>query len=379
MKTQKYDKLSHPSVYPQNATTVTLSVKPVTYTMSDEQIFTIHGWLEMHWSDSRLAWDKVRYTGIDSIRLPAEEIWKPDIKLYNSHSDTNEIIDSTNVVIMSDGKVVWVPTVNLPVRCQGSVVWWPREELICKLILGSWTYSEYDIVIKIEDGEKENPFGGSDMAVDDTEVVTREWMMIKDQAGWNMHVESVETHQVVYKCCPEPYDDMTYTLKVRRGGHMEPLLLGLSVMALIGMTLLSCWLPVNDQTKSAPVRLVLLLVPFVCAIILLIHCQMHIPANFDVPIIVRVLLTLVVMDSLGIASLGLNLILMAQSKRQPISDQVQLGVLTKLLLLPTKEEKKDAVPEERLAKIRTYSLVLDRILFLILMLLCIIVIIITCV
>jgi len=88
--------------------------------------------------------------------------------------------------------------------------------------------------------------------------------------------------------------------------------------------------------------------------------------------------TLLIMDSIGVVTLGINLILYVQSKPQPISEKVKLGFLTKLLLLPTEEGKQaDAALEDRLSAIRTYSLVLDRILFLILVLLCIIVIIIT--
>ena len=58
-------------------------------------------------------------------------------------------------MIASNGKVIWVPIVTLPVRCAGSVTWWPREELTCKLILGSWTYSEKEINLQIREGEIE--------------------------------------------------------------------------------------------------------------------------------------------------------------------------------------------------------------------------------
>jgi len=216
----------------------------------------------------------------------------------------------------------------------GSVVWWPREQLTCKLIMGSWTLSKYDLNLKIREGEKENPFAGFGEQENWSEVTqqTKKWMMIRHQAGWRMEVESVERHEVFYDCCPdEPYVDITYTLKLTRAGKMEPLLLSLSVIVLISMVLLSCWIPVDSGNMSlASGRLMLLLFPVIATIILLIYCQMHIPANFETPVIVRVLLTLLVMEGVAISSFILNFILVVQQHRaEPISPDVKLGFLTR--------------------------------------------------
>lgn len=35
------------------------------------------------WSDYKLKWDPSEYGGIESINVPAEQIWIPDIVLYN--------------------------------------------------------------------------------------------------------------------------------------------------------------------------------------------------------------------------------------------------------------------------------------------------------
>jgi len=35
------------------------------------------------WIDYRLSWNKSEYGGVDSIRLPSNLVWTPDILLYN--------------------------------------------------------------------------------------------------------------------------------------------------------------------------------------------------------------------------------------------------------------------------------------------------------
>ena len=36
------------------------------------------------WKDERLAWSPEEYGGLDSLRMPAESVWLPDMKQYNT-------------------------------------------------------------------------------------------------------------------------------------------------------------------------------------------------------------------------------------------------------------------------------------------------------
>lgn len=40
-------------------------------------------WLEQEWQDVRLLWDPACFGGVESIHVPAEDLWRPDIVLYN--------------------------------------------------------------------------------------------------------------------------------------------------------------------------------------------------------------------------------------------------------------------------------------------------------
>ncbi|XP_069982185.1 neuronal acetylcholine receptor subunit alpha-2-like [Penaeus vannamei] len=47
------------------------------------QVLTTNVWLDQEWVDELLHWDPNDYNGLETIRLPCERIWLPDIVLYN--------------------------------------------------------------------------------------------------------------------------------------------------------------------------------------------------------------------------------------------------------------------------------------------------------
>ena len=47
------------------------------------QILTMNCWITQQWVDAHLTWNKSHFGGVDTIRLPYDTVWKPDIILYN--------------------------------------------------------------------------------------------------------------------------------------------------------------------------------------------------------------------------------------------------------------------------------------------------------
>ncbi|XP_037033293.1 neuronal acetylcholine receptor subunit alpha-2-like [Bradysia coprophila] len=54
--------------------------------------------LKMVWTDDRLKWDSAT-TGVDALRVGSDEIWKPDITLYNS-ANPGEMMTCTNTMAL---------------------------------------------------------------------------------------------------------------------------------------------------------------------------------------------------------------------------------------------------------------------------------------
>jgi len=49
------------------------------------QIMTTNMWVEQEWMDYKLKWDPNDYGGVKTLHVPSENIWLPDIVLYNKY------------------------------------------------------------------------------------------------------------------------------------------------------------------------------------------------------------------------------------------------------------------------------------------------------
>ena len=47
------------------------------------QILTTNVWVEQEWADYKLAWNPEDYGGVKYLHVPSQDIWLPDIVLYN--------------------------------------------------------------------------------------------------------------------------------------------------------------------------------------------------------------------------------------------------------------------------------------------------------
>jgi len=96
------------------------------------------------WTDPRLAFDQSDYDGIDRFHINSEEIWLPDITLYNSVQAPemyySHVKEPTNAIIFNSGMVMWVPFMEYQSNCEVNFNNWPWGPQHCQMIFGSWTY-----------------------------------------------------------------------------------------------------------------------------------------------------------------------------------------------------------------------------------------------
>jgi len=107
---------------------------------------------KMMWTDNRLVWDKDDFDGIDRIQVNADEIWKPDITLYNAIEAPkmmySHVEEPINVVILSSGMVIFTPAMEYKSHCNVNFNDWPWGEQNCTMIFGSWTYDMANVNVK---------------------------------------------------------------------------------------------------------------------------------------------------------------------------------------------------------------------------------------
>uniref|UniRef100_A0A3Q3VI08 Uncharacterized protein n=1 Tax=Mola mola TaxID=94237 RepID=A0A3Q3VI08_MOLML len=150
----RYNPLIRPAANRTERVTVKLQVSlaQLISVNEREQIMTTNVWLTQHWVDYRLSWDPATYEGIDKLRIPSRHVWLPDIVLYNNADGTYEVTVFTNVIVLSNGSINWLPPAIYKSACKIEVKHFPFDQQNCTLKFRSWTYdhTEIDLILKTE-------------------------------------------------------------------------------------------------------------------------------------------------------------------------------------------------------------------------------------
>lgn len=72
------------------------------------QLMTTNVWVEQEWVDYKLKWEPEEYGGVTKLHVPSEQIWLPDLVLYNNADGAYEIQILTKAILHYDGLVIWV-------------------------------------------------------------------------------------------------------------------------------------------------------------------------------------------------------------------------------------------------------------------------------
>ena len=162
----------------------------------DKEILKGQIWMNMEWSDANLRWNPSDYGGIKDIRLPSDRIWIPDIIPYNAfdYNSVDPRKQMTNIVITSNGNCTWIPPIVLKTTCKIDDTS-DRQE--CKIKVGSWTYNGFMMNLILQASEADTS----------SYIANKEWALMGAPA---------ERNEVFYECCPEPYIDITYLIKLKR-------------------------------------------------------------------------------------------------------------------------------------------------------------------
>ncbi|NWV81914.1 ACH10 protein, partial [Dasyornis broadbenti] len=194
------------------------------------QVLTSYLWVRQTWLDAHLTWDKDEYGGIDSIRIPSSYVWRPDIILYNNADEHFGGSMETNVVLRSDGHIVWDSPAITKSSCKVDVSYFPFDGQRCRLTFGSWTYNGNQIDLR-------NQLDTGDLT-DFVENV--EWEVLGMPATRNV---------ITYGCCSEPYPDVTYTLLLRRRASFYIFNLLLPCIMVSFLAPLGFYLPADSGEK----------------------------------------------------------------------------------------------------------------------------------
>lgn len=76
-----------------------------------------------------MQWNPSEYGGVEFINVPAEQIWLPDIVLFNNADGNYEVTLMTKATVYSTGMIVWNPPAMYKSTCKIDVEFFPFDQV----------------------------------------------------------------------------------------------------------------------------------------------------------------------------------------------------------------------------------------------------------
>tara|TARA_B100001093_G_scaffold507121_1_gene567161 strand:+ start:2400 stop:3557 length:1158 start_codon:yes stop_codon:yes gene_type:complete len=169
---------------------------------------TINMILTQIWTDEYLTWNKSEYP-LDYLNINSENIWKPDLEIYNSATRPSVLSELGSVKLKHNGNITWVRSMIVSFSCPLELQQFPFDNQECSILFGSWKLSKaYLDIIPINIISLGNFLNVNNI----------EWYKyyVSDDYKhneWNIIDIEVNHEDRVYLCCPDdiwPNTEITF-------------------------------------------------------------------------------------------------------------------------------------------------------------------------
>lgn len=141
-----------PTLENQHTLLVNVSVNLIALHSLEERSQTLSAtiWIDLEWTDVHLTWNRSEYNNIQSIIVPADKIWNPDICVTNEVTNNKCLVrsDDGKALLEHNGKVTIWWNKEVKTGCDVDISQYPFDTQNCAIKIGTW-YS-VDEKIKLE-------------------------------------------------------------------------------------------------------------------------------------------------------------------------------------------------------------------------------------
>ncbi|XP_017883494.1 acetylcholine receptor subunit beta-like 2 [Ceratina calcarata] len=283
-----YNRLIRPVINNTETLTVWLGLKlsQLIEMNLKNQVMTTNVWVEQKWFDYKLRWDPEEYGGVEMLYVPSENIWLPDIVLYNNADGNYEVTLMTKATLKYTGEVSWKPPAIYKSSCEINVEYFPFDEQSCIMKFGSWTYNGAQVDLK---HMKQEP--GSNLVATGIDLsdfyLSVEWDILEVPAFRN---------EEYYPCCTEPYSDITFNITMRRKTLFYTVNLIIPCVGITFLTVLVFYLPSDSGEKVSLCSSILLSL----TVFFLLLAEIIPPTSLAIPLLGKYLLFTMILVTLSI-------------------------------------------------------------------------------
>ncbi|CAF4483327.1 unnamed protein product, partial [Rotaria sp. Silwood2] len=339
IQVRAYNKLIRPVKHNSEKLTVYLGLRLTQLLDVDEknQIMTTNVWLKQFWIDEHLKWDPMNFNNITNISIPANELWRPDLVLFNNADGNYEVTLMTKATVYYDGRVIWEPPAIYKSSCTINVEFFPFDIQHCQMKFGSWTYSGEQVdLVHINQTNGSIPVYGNNKSIHNFDFLTGVPYAIDltdfyRSVEWDIMEVPAKRNVQKYTCCPQTYPDITFLITLRRKTLFYTVNLIIPCVGISFLTVLTFYLPSDSGEKVALCISILLSL----TVFFLLLAELIPPTSLVVPLIGKYLLFTMILVTLSIVVtvVVLNIHFRSPSTHRmpPWVRRVFLHVLPKLL------------------------------------------------
>ncbi|XP_070540251.1 neuronal acetylcholine receptor subunit beta-3-like [Ptychodera flava] len=194
-------------------------------------IITVGVWMDQLWVDYRLLWNASEFDGIDSITVPFDWVWYPDLAIGNSANGEYELPTWKYVTVADTGEIWFTPPAKLESPCLVDVRFFPFDEQRCSMTFGPWEFTADQVLME-------------PMHV---HILKENYI---ENVEWNFYNSSAEQILDFDECCPdEVYSTVEYILVLRRRPLYYILNILVPCFAMSLLTLAVFYLPSDSGEK----------------------------------------------------------------------------------------------------------------------------------
>ncbi|KAH3788006.1 hypothetical protein DPMN_166134 [Dreissena polymorpha] len=114
-----------------------------------EQMITSTSFMKITWLDMFMTWAPANFSGISSIEIPQDAIWKPDLALANAYATITGLGDPfIYLTITNDGQITWRPYQVFKSTCTLDMTYFPFDTQTCDIQLATWSSTKDQINIQ---------------------------------------------------------------------------------------------------------------------------------------------------------------------------------------------------------------------------------------
>jgi len=246
----------------------------------DERAGTLHtnGWLGLRWTDDMMMWDPSSFGDLQSLKLHSDQLWKPDVVVYNSINGY-ETLPGAHLVLLSSGVVYYIPPLSLTTPCELDLSHWPFDKQTCTSRFGAWAHDSSEIILGILDNQ------------------TQADMKHYEQSGssWLITETKAEVNSMQFDCCSPPYQDVVFTLQLHRKSPFDAKIVLAPATVVWFLVLVTFWMKPQCLERIHVGCTAILILTLV-----LIYLRLSLPSSNKTPLVVLFHVTLLALSALGV-------------------------------------------------------------------------------